>query len=344
MKPTAKVLCALAAVWLAGQAVPALAAQAANETPPVLKAAQFVPAQLLKGPGYSVEARVANDGYLNTYRLHSKFGDLRVVSTELLLTRIHEVRAMEKMAALESSEEFGKAVARGGENIVKGATNLVKAPVGSLNSAASGVGRLFRRAEESLRSEKSKHEDSTTNTLLGVARTKREYAVQFGVDPYSTNPLLQKRLTEIAQAGAAGGLTSTVVKAMIPGGIGFAVSASSSTNWLKEVDLSLPPSELRMQGREKLLAMGLSPALAEAFINEVEFSPSQQAMIVAALTAMAGVQGKEVFVRLLLTTGDADVALDSLVAARGGRQAGHRLPPGLPGLDQDQPAHHPVLQ
>ena len=200
-------------------------------------------------------------------------------------------------------------MAQGGEKVVTAASELVNDPEAALDNAVSGVGRLFKRVSEGLRSRSSKHEDSTTDILLGVSKTKREYALQFGVDPYSSNPYLQKRLNEIAKAGQAGGITATALKALIPGGVGLAVSAAGGSQWLKEIDLTLPPTELRMQNRDKLLRMGIPPGLAEMFINEDDFTPSQQSLLVAALDKLKGVRGRDLFLKLALTTEDQDVAL-----------------------------------
>lgn len=309
MKPlgvqwTLRGICAL----LLALALPG-AGQTTDEPPPALKASEILPRQLLAGPSYKIEERVRNDGYLNTYQVRSRFGDLTVVSTALLHIRIKEIGALEKMEKLDASQEFSKALAQGGEKAVQGAKNLANNPAGALDSAASGVGKMFKRAGEGLRSKGSKHEDSKMEALLGVAKTKREYALQFEVDPYSSNPHLQKRLDELAQAGHAGGITATALKAMIPGGVGLAASTAGSAEWLKEVDLSLPPTELRMNNRAKLIEMGLASALAEQFINEDDFSPTQQGMIVYHLGTLKAVKGKDAFVKLTLTTQDPDVAL-----------------------------------
>ena len=82
------------------QAVLPAAAQGNNESPPSLKASRFIPGKLLAGPSYRIRDRVANDGYMNRYEITSRFGDLTTVSIALLLTRIDEIRALEKMETL----------------------------------------------------------------------------------------------------------------------------------------------------------------------------------------------------------------------------------------------------
>ena len=57
------------------------AAQHAYEQRQVLSASKILPPDLLSGPNHRVEERVYNDGYLNTYRIGSKFGTFVAVST-----------------------------------------------------------------------------------------------------------------------------------------------------------------------------------------------------------------------------------------------------------------------
>ena len=58
----------------------------AYETPPVLKASDFLDAALLQGPDYVVEGTVSSDGVFNTYTITSNFGTWKVQSTALAAT------------------------------------------------------------------------------------------------------------------------------------------------------------------------------------------------------------------------------------------------------------------
>ncbi len=275
-----------------------------------LQASRVLPKSMLSGPGFRVDPQVRADGYMNIYLLHSRYGDFRVVSTALLSSRIAEVLAMQAMDRMDTSSEFVNAVGEGGLNVLRGAADLVTKPLDTLSGAASGVGKMFSRAGENLfGSTASKYEDTGIQSVLGYSRVKREYALAFGVDPYSTNPVLAKHLERVASAGYAGGLSATALKVIIPGGVGIAVSTLGGTHWLGEVNLAQPPSELRMDNRQKLLAMGVDAGLAEAFIDTGEFTPTQQSLIVAALDKMKGVAGRDRVVRLALSTPDQDVAL-----------------------------------
>lgn len=283
---------------------------ACQERPALLHAERVLPKTMLSGPGFRVDPQVGCDGYMNIYLLHSRYGDFRVVSTALLSARIGEVLAMQAMDRMNTSKEFMASVGEGGMNVLQGAVDLVTKPVETLGGAVSGVGKMFNRAGESLFGSKaSKYEDPAIQGFLGYSTVKREYALAFGVDPYSTNAVLAAHLERVASAGYAGGLSASALKVMIPGGVGVAVSAVGGARWLGEVDLAQSPADLRRANRQKLIAMGLAAGLAAEFIDNGEFTPSQQSLLVAALDTMPGVAGRDRFIRLACGTSDQDVAL-----------------------------------
>src|SRR5262245_42564396 len=76
------------------------------ETAAALQASKILPADLRSGSNYRVEERVTNDGYLNTYRIGSKFGTFTAVSTAMLRKRIGEVKALVVMEKIKGTTEF----------------------------------------------------------------------------------------------------------------------------------------------------------------------------------------------------------------------------------------------
>jgi hypothetical protein len=293
---------------LAAGPAPGLAAGTDTETPPTLSAAALLPAAVLSGPHHTVDEVVHNDGYLNIYTLHSQKGDLRVESTALLMIRIHELNAAAAMDQTNKGKEFGKSVAASGVGTVKGAVNLLVHPVDTLSGAASGVGKAFGRAAASLSEQRPRDDDGAGAELLGYNRAKREYAKAFGVDPYSRNPILQDSLKRLAGAGFAGGLTGTVAKAAIPGGVGVAVTAVGGTKLLNDIDVSTPPEDLLQRNRERLQAMGVPKDVIELFIENRHFSPTGQSRLVAALDRIPNVMERPVFMRFCVLTDDEDLA------------------------------------
>ena len=286
--------------WVAG-AAPALAYEAPSAPP----ASAILPRHMLAGPNFTVDPFVATDGYLYVYNLHTRFGDMRVASTALLATRIAETAALAQMEQVSSLQEFGGGIVNKGEQTVQGAVNLVRNPLGTLSGAVTGVGRMFDSLGQSL----SSGGGSTGANLLGVPALARQYAKQFGVDPYTTNPLVQARLTAMAQAGAAGNITGTALAALIPGGVGIAVSAAGTTATLNNIDLTASPVTIAQQNQAQLIAMGVSPDVAAAFVENQIFTPTEQTRVTAALANMPSVQNKTAFVNFLAGTTDPDVAL-----------------------------------
>ena len=293
---------------LAGLAAPAPAAPPATESAPYFRAADLLPRSVLAGPEHRVDALVRNVDGINIYILHAPQGDLRVASTAMLYRRIHELQAAAAMDKVNTGAEFGRSVVDSGVDALKGAFNLVIHPIDTLSGAASGVGKAFRRTGDSMQSRRPDDEAGTAAGLVGYNQAKREYAKQFGVDPYARNRILQASLKRLAGAGTAGGLTGTVAKVAIPGGVGLAVGAASGTQALNDIDVSTPPEDLFARNRVRMEAMGVPAAVAARFIENVHFTPTGQSRLVAALSGMPSVRNRAAFIRLCALTDDDDLA------------------------------------
>jgi hypothetical protein len=126
---------------------------------------------------------------------------------------------------------------------------------------------------------------------------KRQLAVELGVDPYSTNQVLQKELESVAWASFAGGATLKVLLLPLSGGVVTGVKVASTgsdaANLLKESS----PTDLRVMNRDKLLAMDVPKNTAEEFLANPALSPTRQTLLVAALARLQGVKGRGEFVR-----------------------------------------------
>lgn len=279
------------------------------EQPPEFQAARILPAKLLKGPYHTVASKVRNYGTLNHYTVESKFGKVTAGSTAELKIRIDEMRALAAMAKVSESDQFLRQLKQGGKDAVKGAKALVTKPVATLQGAFAGIGKLAERTGDALLGDPpSEAEDSRLENAIGFSSTKRDYAAEFHVDPYSTNPLLQKRLEAIAWSGYSGKITASVASAAIPGGVGAFVSASKTSNWLEGIPVQMPPAELRKANREKLNAMGVSADVVDLFLGNTVYSPVQQTKLVQALARMQGTAERGQFVKFAVRARSGDVA------------------------------------
>jgi hypothetical protein len=200
-------------------------------------------------------------------------------------------------------------VKQGGKDAVAGAKALVTDPVGTVKGAFAGIGKLAERTGDALLGDPpSDAEDSRLKNAIGFSSTKREYAAEFRIDPYSTNPLLQQRLEEIAWYGYSGKMTASVASAAIPGGVGAFVSAAKTSDWLEGVAVQTAPSDLRKMNREKLTGMGVSSAVEGLFPGNTVYSPVQQTKLVNALARMNGTADRAQFVKFAVLARNDNVA------------------------------------
>jgi hypothetical protein len=285
------------------------AADFSYEKPPIFEAKLILPAKLLKSAYHSVDSKVTNDGQMNQYKIKSKFGTVKADSTAELKIRIDEMKALSAMERVSNSDQFTRQVKEGGKNVVAGAKALVTRPVGTIKGAFAGIGELAGRAGDALMGDPpSDVEGSRIENAIGFSSTKRDYAAEFHVDPYSTNPLLQKRLEEISWYGYSGKITASAVSAVIPGGVGVFVSAAKTSDWLEGIPVQTPPSELRKANREKLAGMGVSPDVIDLFVGNAVYSPVQQTKLVQELARMNSTADRGNFVKFAVLARNSNAA------------------------------------
>jgi len=129
--------------------------------------------------------------------------------------------------------------------------------------------------------------------LIGFSDEKRKVAIKLGVDPYSTNTVMQRELDGIAWASFAGGMT--VQLATTPLG-GPALTVIDVTSGLNDVLNEKSPTDLKMMNRKILRGLGAGEKDTERFLNNNVFSPSQQTAFVLNLKALNGVANRGAFV------------------------------------------------
>jgi hypothetical protein len=260
-----------------------------------LQAEKILPAGQLEGPNYRIDPQVLNDGLVNTYRLETKYGILTVEGTPLLLERLGELRALDRIEKLEASEVYKNALKEGAKSPIKGAEALIDDPVAAVKGAAQGVGRWMSDIGRSI-SSKDPHQAGVAETALGQAAAKRAFAYEFGVDPYSRFKPLQKSLDDLGWAMAGGGLTTKVAFSLIPGAVGVVVSATGTTSSMKALVRDKSPAQLDTINRQQLRRMGVSGPIIDAFLGNSTFSPQDKTIIAGELTSLKGVKGRADFI------------------------------------------------
>jgi hypothetical protein len=266
------------------------------QTAPItLKASEALPQQWLKGPNYTIKETIINDGVVSAYHLDTNYGPVTVESTVLLLKRMNELRAILKMEQLQGTDIFANAAKGAATGPLTTAKGLVEDPAATVSAVGSGIGHFFSRVSDSVTSD-DPYKAGAMQSALGQASSKREFAYEFGVDPYSPYPPLQKILDSIAWTAASGSLTVKAAFSAIPGGAGMVVSLTGTADSLRSLVRDKTPSELQAINAQRLSAMGVSDSLAKVFINNFSYDPSEQTLLVGELANMKGVKDRSMFI------------------------------------------------
>jgi hypothetical protein len=237
-----------------------LAVAGEPEAEPVLAAAELVEPVLLTGPGYRLHPRVAVHGLQARFWLETRWGAFPVDSVDVLALRIAEIPALEALHA----EGVTKVLASSGIEALgiplQAAVTLASDPIGSIARAPAGVlrylGQRWRKLEDRSRrlghrvdqavfhhgspADRERGKDTATapwwnkpvgeagrllRSQAGHARARQQVAAEFGIDPWTGNPLLRTRLDQLAWAVASGRIASGELITLASAGAAEALSA-----------------------------------------------------------------------------------------------------------------------
>ena len=284
--------------------LPALAAAQGYEPPPTVKASAVLEPTLLKGAHHQVAEPVDATTYYLGFKITSDYGEMEAMGRSMLLTRLQEVQAIAELENVSKSDVFLSAAGNSVINVGKGVAGVVTKPGETAKGIGAGVkrfgtnlGRKGKRGAESAadavsgddkpasgappstepqKSTAEKAEGAATSALAG--KSLRRWAQKLGVDPYTTNTVLQTALADIAKIDAAGGIAAKVV---VP--IPMVVSTTATVNnlvWGKD------PEELLKINEQRLAELGVSKEVQSRFFKNKRFSPSAQTRFIAALHAV----------------------------------------------------------
>ncbi len=270
------------------------------EALPELKASEILRADVLKGPHHQVREEVTTSAGANHFTIDSDFGVFEADGNQMLVTRIGEIDAIARLKEISRTDQYASALANAAKGSFNAAKNAVQDPVTTVQNVPKGIMKFMNRAGQSVKNIGKKSGDSSGASTSDkmIASTKRKVAVQLGVDPYTTNQVLQKQLGEISWAVYAGGATFSLGTMPIGGAVGVALTATGVTKSLDQVLAEKTPGELKALNRQSLVAMGASGAEADRLLGNAAFTPTQQTAFVLNLKALDGVANRASFVRL----------------------------------------------
>ena len=292
--------------------------QSAFEQPPTLSASAILKPEFAYGPNFTVRDAVPTYAGRNDYMIDSDYGVFEADSNAMLSRRVREIAAIGKLREVSRTDEYKTALVAAAKSPLLMAKGLVENPVSTVTGVPKGLWKFMNRAGQGIKESsdgrgQSQYEDSKAEQLIGFSKTKRDVALKLGVDPYSSNETLQRELNGVAWAAYGGKMTFTLATAPISGGAGIALTVSGVSTTFEAAIRDKSPADLRLASLKKLLDMGCKKADADAFLNNIAFSPSVQTALVLHIESLKGVANRPSFIRL--ATSESQSEADALFFA-----------------------------
>ena len=300
----ARTLLVAAAVLLACSAVAGAQTPAGYEAEPVLDAKDLATPELLKGPNFTVDARVPVRGFLERFTIQSKYGTFQANGLAMLPIRVNEVEALAKLDQLSGTKEFAEAAGKAIARPVTSTVNMLVHPVDTITGFPDGVARLFGRIKLGSErvyeaatapgqsggeraSEATKRVGMATINAIGFEKERRDLAKSLGVDPYTSNEVLSKKLTDAAWVAFSGRfMIQTATSILVP--YSMAMSAVTITN---SSIYDTPPGDLINNATMIFGQTGASDAQVQALVQNPQYTLTVLTELALAVQRLQGVQG-----------------------------------------------------
>jgi hypothetical protein len=295
---------AMLTVLVMGGAAMTADAQPGYQPEPVLQAKDLVATELLKGPHYTVDSRVPVKDFVAHFTIRSDYGTFKAHGIRMFQVRVREVYALTQLDQMSQTKEFAEAAAQAVARPLTSAVNMIVNPVETVEGLPGGVSRLFGRIElgaESLASAAtapgqsgeqqvasvSERVGTITVDALGYQKERRDLAKSLGVDPYTTNPVLAKKLDDMARVAFSGRFViQTAMTVLVPGStIMSAVSITNSSIY------DTPAGDLINSDKAIFAATGASPAQVTALMKNPQYSVSLLTDLALGVRRLQGVNG-----------------------------------------------------
>src|SRR5437667_9231006 len=277
-------------------------AEVAFEELPELKASETLKPELLKGPHYVIRDPVPTESGMNQFTIDSDFGVFEADGNEVLLQRLKEIGAIARLREVSRTDEFKKSLVSAAKSPLNSAKNIARDPAQAISNVPKGIMKFLGRAKETVENvgkggNDDAGEGNRMKDAIGYSDKKRKIALQMGIDPYSTNPVLQKQLDDVAWASWAGGFTFNVATFPISGPVGAALTVTNLNGTVADLLREKSPSELEQINRATFRAMGASASDIERILHGGAFTPTEFTSFAWNLKALKGVANRGAFVK-----------------------------------------------
>ena len=289
-----RVSSALAAVVAFGTFLVAASEAGQYEGAPTFSAAQAIQGVPLHGVDYSIGDRVPVENFQYVFSVNTKWGPFIVKGSDLLRVRLREITATAKLEEVNGAETAVKSAGRTALAPLNTAKDLVTQPAQTIGDTVRGVGHIFGTAKATMNAT-DPHGDRIIASVTGGASARRKQAFNLGVDPNTSFPPLADQLKRVATADAVGATSANVGMSFVAGPAGYAIGATGTVGQVRDMLRDKTPADLEKEGRDLLVAMGVSQGTMNAFYANPNLSPTDKIVIVKVLESLGDVQGRELF-------------------------------------------------
>ena len=276
------------------------------EKEPVLKAKDLAGPELLQGPHFTVDPEVPVKGFIARFTIRSPFGTFQADGLRMLPIRVNEVEALAKLEELSRTREFIAAAGRQAVRPVTAAANMVSRPVETVTGIPGGVTRLFgriglatTRVVQAARTPGGSGVERTVETSrrlggvvaisFGFEQERRKLAERLGVDPYTTNPVLSERLTDVAWVSFSGRSVITAATSIL---VPYSMAMASVSVTDRGI-FDTPAGDLVNRASAIFAETGASRTQVQSLMANPYYSLSVLTAVATGIQRLQGVAGRE---------------------------------------------------
>jgi hypothetical protein len=274
------------------------------ETPKNRSVKEVLPAAVAAGADYAVSDPVVADGYMYQFKVKSPYAVFDVTGTGALRKLEREIWAIGQLKQVTKSEAFLKSLKDQAGKPLVFAKDVITKPGETLSGIPKGVSRLFSNAATAITNTQDPSQESKAKEVLLVGSFKRDYATRFGVDPYSSNKVLQDELDKIGKAAAFGSWTASAAMIPISGPASSVITGTSLAKSFNNIVATEPPSRIRVINEEKLKEMGIADDLAKRYLDHLVYTPRQDLLLVDSLHRLGAATGRDAYLNAATVAAD----------------------------------------
>ena len=236
--------------------------------------------------------------------------------------RLKEIDAIAQLQDTSRTDEFKKSLVAAAKSPLNSAKNIARDPAQAISNVPKGLMKFLGRAKETVENvgKGGKDDAGKGNRMkdaIGYSDKKRKIALEMGIDPYTTNTVLQKQLDDLAWASWAGGFSFSVATLPISGAAGAALTVTNLNSTVEDLLREKTPAELEQVNRSAFRSMGANASDTERILHGGVFTPTQTTAFAVHLKALKGVANRGAFVKVAAqkSTSEADALFCVYTAA-----------------------------